>query len=122
MLTLVSLLAPANRILTFKLWMVKWLPGGKWLDRNDVTAYADKWVHFSLFALLGYLAVRAWQLKSQRQRWLLVIFGCALATECLQNWIPGRSPSVADLIADFLGLCLGATISYTTSDPPSSVQ
>jgi VanZ family protein len=31
----------------------------------------------------------------------------ALVTECLQHYVPGRSPSWADLLADLAGLALG---------------
>ena len=107
LLTLVCLLAPADAVLATKLWAASWLPMAAALDAADASAYSDKFVHAGLFALLGALAVRSWLLAPQRLR---VVFGLLLLgvlTEVLQSRIPGRSASLADWLADALGLALG---------------
>lgn len=105
--TLICLLSPASAILAIQVWVASWSPIVVALNAGDVSAYSDKLVHVSLFALLGCLAVRGW--PRAPQRWLpvgsLLLFG--LLTEVLQTQIPGRSASLADWLADALGLAVG---------------
>jgi hypothetical protein len=113
-LTLAALLLPAPDVLALKGWVASWLPGGRWLDREDVThwAHADKWVHGSMFAVLGGLATGAWRDRRWRVRWWGALLALGVLTEGLQAWVPGRSPSGADVLADALGLGLGVVVSW----------
>jgi hypothetical protein len=113
-LTLVALLLPAPDVLALKGWVVSWLPGGRWLDREDVThwAHADKWVHGLMFAVLGGLATSAWRDRWWRVRCCWALLALGVVTEGLQAWVPGRSPSGADVLADALGLVLGVAVSW----------
>jgi hypothetical protein len=113
-LTLVALLLPAPDVLALKGWVVSWLPGGRWLDREDVThwAHADKLVHGLMFAVLGGLATSAWRERWWRVRWWWALLALGVVTEGLQAWVPGRSPSGADVLADALGLGLGVVVSW----------
>lgn len=105
--TLVALLTPASTVLTFKVWVVSWLPWSALVDNADPSAHTDKIVHFSLFLLLGVLAARSWPHQRGRYTaWLgLFLLGCL--TEWLQQFVPGRGSSVFDLAADVVGASLG---------------
>lgn len=105
--TLVCLLVPASAVLATKVWAASWLPMAAALDAADATAYSDKLVHASLFALLGCLAARSWLQPGQRWRVVLALLLLGGLTEALQAVIPGRSASLGDWLADVLGLALG---------------
>ena len=107
LVTLVCLLAPASAVLAAKVWAASWLPMAKALDTMDASTYSDKLVHASLFALLGWLALRSWLLA--RQRWWVVagLLLLGALTEALQSQIPGRSASLGDWLADATGLAVG---------------
>lgn len=105
--TLVCLLAPADAVLAAKLWAASWLPMAAALDAADATAYADKLVHASLFALLGALALRSWLQAGQRWHVVAGLLLLGLLTELVQARIPGRSASAGDWAADAMGLAAG---------------
>ncbi len=110
--SLVMLLAPAETVLQIKVWLASWLPFGKQLDQLDATQHSDKWIHFAVFGLLGWLGSQAWRLKSKaRHRLLIGLLFMAVGTECIQHWVPGRSASLGDLLADLAGLTLGLLVS-----------
>ena len=109
-LTLVLLLLPAPAVLALKIWIVSWWPSAQTLTHMDASAHADKWLHGSLFALLGALGMAAWRRPGQR-RWLwLGLLLLAPTTELLQQWSPGRSASWGDALADWLGLYVGGSL------------
>lgn len=110
--TLLALLLPASDVLAVKVWVASWLPGARWMDQADLTNHGDKWTHALLFLSLGWLGMRAWHARQQRQGLALAILLLGIATEILQNWIPGRGPSVADFVADALGLAVGAMLGW----------
>src|SRR4051794_13990880 len=82
------------------------LPGGKQFVK---TSGADKLAHVFLFGTFALL----W-LRSDKQRLLTIlavglVYGAAL--ELYQEWlIPGRSGSTDDLLADAVGLLIGAAV------------
>jgi VanZ family protein len=110
--TLLALLLPAADVLAIKVWAASWLPGVRWLDQANLTqlAHSDKLGHALLFAVLGALATQAWRVPQLRMRWWWALLALGAATEGLQAWVPGRSPSLADLAADALGLLLGIAV------------
>lgn len=112
-LTLATLLLPAPDVVALKVWVVSWLPGGIWLARENVThwQHADKLVHAGMFAVLGGLATSAWRGRLWRVRWWWTLLVLGAVTEGLQFWVPGRSPNVGDVVADAVGLLLGAALS-----------
>lgn len=110
LLTLLALLLPAADLLAAKVWVASWLPGAGWLDQAEFAAHGDKWTHAILFMALGCLAMGAWRSRSLRLVWSLL--GLAVATEVLQAWVPGRSPSLADALADAAGLAVGAGLGW----------
>jgi VanZ family protein len=107
LLTLVSLLTPGEQVLAFKQWVYTWIPFAVQLDAADITHNSDKLVHATLFACMGFLAVRGWAQRRQLAWVLLGVMWLAPQTEWLQAYIPGRGASLADALADVLGLAVG---------------
>ncbi len=107
LITLVSLLTPGEQVLAFKQWVYTWIPFAVELDAVDITHNSDKLVHATLFACMGYLAVRGWAQRRHLAWVLLGVLWLAPQTEWLQAYIPGRGASWADALADVLGLAVG---------------
>jgi VanZ family protein len=65
----------------------------------------DKVAHFGIYAVLGLLLARA----VGRAAWPAVALGWAYGAsdEVHQMFVPGRSPEVADWLADAAGVLLG---------------
>ena len=105
--TLVSLLTPGEQVLAFKQWVASWLPFAAELDAANITQDSDKLVHATLFACMGFLAVRGWTQRRQLVGVLLGVLWLAPQTEWLQAYIPGRGASWADVAADVAGLAAG---------------
>ena len=70
----------------------------------------DKLIHFSGFFVLAGLAMLAGWKPSARTH-ALVLMSYAALTEILQHFIPGRSFSVFDWVADSLGVVLAIAFS-----------
>lgn len=107
-ITLFLLLLPGGTILSLKIWVASWLPYAQMLDESSVTDNSDKWVHFSLFAVLGALAARIWWGQRALNAALLWLVTLAIGTECVQHFIPGRSASFGDFAIDIVGLAAGS--------------
>lgn len=71
------------------------------------TNVSDKLEHTAVFAVLGLLG--RWAFPGRRDGRLLVfgLIGFGIACEVLQTWVPGRSASGLDAIADAAGVLLG---------------
>jgi VanZ family protein len=110
LLTLVALLTPGNEVLLFKQWVYSWLPLSRELSQVNLSGGADKWVHAGLFAVMGFLAVRGWQMPAHRAWLLLGLVGLGFCTEWLQLYIPQRGADWADVVTDVLGVAMGATL------------
>ncbi len=106
-MTLVALLLPAEQLLQLKLWVVQWWPWMLDLSRANEAPGTDKWVHGSLFAVLGCLGALAWRGVRARPVLLIVLMFLGALTEWLQAYVPGRSMSAADWLADSAGALLG---------------
>ncbi len=111
---LISLSLPGQWVSTVQVFAFKWWP---WPSSGIASSSfpIDKIVHFFLFSVCGALFVRGW--SSLRKRWWVVcasLFAYGVFTEFLQKYIPGRSPSIDDLGADFIGVLFGivVTLSY----------
>lgn len=107
LVTLVSLLTPGEPVLAFKVWVASWLPFAAQVDAADMSQNADKLVHATLFACMGFLAVRGWAQRRQLAWVLLGVMWLAPQTEWLQAYIPGRGASWVDALVDVLGLAVG---------------
>jgi VanZ family protein len=73
----------------------------------------DKVAHFLEYSILGFLAGR-WERNQYGHSWprslvTALWLGLSIATldELYQGWIPGRTPSFLDWIADASGVSLG---------------
>lgn len=93
-------LAAALVVVTALLLAPPTLVGG---DDAVSLPHADKLVHFAMFALLAWLAPRS------RLAWG-ALAAYAIATEAAQALVPGRSPDAWDLLADALGILVGAAL------------
>ena len=77
---------------------------------------SDKVVHFTMYATLGLLALRAASAHVGAPRWrrVLAVVGCVSLWGALDEWhqqfIPSRSMELGDWIADSIGGIAGATI------------
>ena len=74
-------------------------------------------LHIPMFALLVLLWMHA--LTRERMGTLAAVTAClavgaalAVGTEAMQYWIPGRWPSVADVVRNLLGLMLGISLFF----------
>lgn len=92
----------------------------------DWMFFADKLVHAAIFGLLGWLFLRAW-LQGRWERFTLasgaltVLFVTlyGITDEVHQIYVPGREPSVADLIADVCGAVIIVCIVMVKCTPMS---
>lgn len=79
---------------------------------------ADKLVHATLYAVLGYLAMRAADAARGRSsavvRVLLGVLVFAAADEWHQQFVAGRSTEAADWLADGLGGAAGLAVAAGT--------
>lgn len=74
----------------------------------------DKFMHFSGFAVLSMLALRAAGSGAERWLWLLGLLIAGWLIECLQNLVPDRSFCWRDMGANAAGIAVvaaGARIS-----------
>ena len=70
----------------------------------------DKLLHFCAFFLLAVLATYGWRYSGATSRILLLLVYAGL-TETLQHFIPGRSFSLLDWLADSLGAVTAVVLS-----------
>jgi VanZ family protein len=71
-----------------------------------------KVLHVSAYAVLA--ALSAWPRPLGRLRWLLLAFLSlhAAGTEYLQQYVPLRGPSAADVLIDHAGILLGVVVTW----------
>lgn len=76
----------------------------------DTFPVNDKVVHFGLYAVLGAALAFA-RARSARSPGALVLLGCGLlygiSDEFHQSFVPDRTPSLGDVVADAVGLAAG---------------
>lgn len=73
---------------------------------------ADKVVHFFCYSGFCFFTAFACNIKSYKKVWLplLIISLWGISDEIHQSFVPGRSASVFDWMADTLGALLGALV------------
>jgi VanZ family protein len=92
-----------------------------WPTPSALPPYADKVIHFVIYAGLGFgllWALRATPLKGYRHiAWIAALAGLLYGAtdELHQSFVPGRSPSGADVFADGLGSFAGAWVALITA-------
>jgi len=86
------------------------IPQGKYISW-------DKLAHLVEFGILSYLTARAFRFSgirylAGRYGWITMIFGLlyAISDEFHQLFVKGRYASVYDVVADFIGVLLGALL------------
>jgi len=109
------------------LWAALILVGTSWpnISVGPDIGGLDKVVHFSMYGGFAYLLLRASRYRASWGRVAIVlggvaVFGCL--DELHQAYIPGRSASVADWIADLLGGATGALASRGRAHPRPSLS
>lgn len=107
------------RILPALIWLlvvtIALLTPGKNLPKVPLFPYADKLVHFGIFALLTFLWCRVGTLNKEGEIiWKklltnLLVFSIffPILVEYLQLYVPNRSFEVEDIIANLLGGVIG---------------
>jgi len=93
-------------------------PGNSTLMRAVSSLHvSDKTLHFSGYALLAILPILGMRRKASAL-WAagsMVLLGLLL--ELAQNFVPGRSPEVADEVANALGVACGIVIAFPFRRP-----
>jgi len=76
----------------------------------------DKFLHFSAYGLLGLLFFRLFHRTLNRNLKQILLISIIITTlygisdEIHQSFIPARSADIYDILADFMGSVVGATI------------
>jgi VanZ family protein len=81
-----------------------------WADAPAGFEINDKLVHFGIFAVFGITLAHAGRRTPGRLgHAALLAIGIlyALSDEFHQSFVPGRTPSIGDLVADTVGLAVG---------------
>lgn len=92
---------------------IYWLSAQEKLPTPDIFTFQDKILHFGAYfimAVFAWLAFRHWRVSSRWLAWTVVLF-CSLygaSDEFHQSFVPGRSPSVLDWLADSSGAALSS--------------
>ena len=77
--------------------------------QGGLLQHVDKLVHLTFFAVLAFTGYRAFGRRGRP--WLLLgLFSFAVLTEWLQGFVPGRSTSLLDLVANSIGIGVGASL------------
>jgi VanZ family protein len=76
----------------------------------NVTSIDDKIVHFGIYGLLATLTCRLGSSWAAAGWTLLAISAYGMSDEWHQSFVPGRSTSIADWIADTLGALTAVTL------------
>lgn len=100
-----SLLEPV--LDTIRHWKNNWWPSS---DQEPGVLALDKIIHFVLFAVCAILVSRAWHTTFSVTTILIFLLVFGVLTETAQYFIPGRSMSPGDMIADSLGTLAGMAL------------
>ena len=108
----VALLLPGDALLAIARWAAAFWPfSGSGIVAN--TGLLDKIVHGALFAACGFALVRAWSGGASRLVvFYFLLFAYGVLTEVGQLFVPGRSASAADLVADAIGAACGVGLGW----------
>lgn len=107
-------------------WAVLILIGTSWPDISvgpDDIIGLDKMVHFTMYAVVAVLVGRAFAAPLSGRVFLRLLIGLSAfgaIDEWHQAFIPGRSTSIHDWIADTLGVLVGLLLvrHYSRITPP----
>ena len=83
-------------------------------SQGDGIAVLDKLLHLAVFFVLGMLfwqVLRSWGVAySKRHGWVLLVLVSYAAADELTQSLVGRDTSIADLLADIVGVLLAVTL------------
>jgi VanZ family protein len=82
------------------------------LARRGPPPWLDETVHFTLYAVLGWLVGVALSASGRRGYWTFVLALASIAAfgaldELHQRWLPGRVPTASDWAFDLAGATIG---------------
>ena len=77
--------------------------------------HIDLYVHFAAYALLAGLPLFITQSLKWRSISIILIIAIGLGVEWAQSYIPGRTGSLDDAVANLIGISLGALVSGALS-------
>jgi VanZ family protein len=69
--------------------------------------HGDKFSHVTMYALLMWWFAQAWLHRERRAFTAVTLLALGVAIEFVQGWTGFRDFSVADMVADALGIALG---------------
>ena len=100
---------PGHWIALLQSWVQLWWP---WSSSESISSNfpIDKLIHSIMFATCAALFMRGWPMF--RQHWwavCLLLFVYGLVTELIQRYVPGRSATLGDFLADVIGVVIGMT-------------
>ncbi len=101
--------------------LIFYLSSRAWPAPSTLPEGADKVIHTLLYAMLAFgvlWALRATPFKRHPHLiWIAVLIGMLYGAtdEFHQSFVPGRSSSPADLLADMIGSIMGAWIAVYTA-------
>jgi len=75
-------------------------------------AHADKLIHAITFLILAFLADAGWPKAPFNTRKYLPLFAYGIAIECLQYFVPTRTFSLWDMLANGAGLFVYGTVFF----------
>tara|TARA_R110001592_G_scaffold114824_11_gene315019 strand:+ start:5007 stop:5423 length:417 start_codon:yes stop_codon:yes gene_type:complete len=107
---LIAMFLPGQGVEAIQSYVHSWWP---WPSSGLASSKLpiDKVVHTFLFFLCAILFIRGWRVF--RQHWYLVLLYLiilGILTEWLQQYVPGRSKSLGDLLADGVGVVAGVVL------------
>ena len=99
---LVFLSLPGHWIAALQSWVQLWWP---WSSSDSIPSNfpTDKLIHGVMFATCAALVVRGWAV-------CLMLFLYGMVTELIQRYVPGRSASLGDFLADGVGVLIGVGV------------
>ena len=110
--------------------LISWAPAIGWatvlfllssLSDSDLSTFSfsfpfdDKVMHLALYSVLGgTLQFGRLNSRSGMAHWTLIAIGIiyGVSDEWHQSFVPGRNPSIADLLANAMGVLVGYAFTY----------
>lgn len=97
------------------LWagLLVYIGGRSNVPRVESPLPLDKAAHFVMYGILGAMATMGWRAAGRTPRllWVLALASLVGVTDELhQSTVPGRSPEIADWIADTIGIAAAAAL------------
>ena len=79
---------------------------------NGGVSYTDEMAHLIAYGAMGFLAYLSANSINKRVYFFLLIIGLGLTLELVQSFLPSRSASLVDIIANFFGAVSGYLLGW----------